>query len=138
MTKVWKPSNTIVVVNSIPVQGFASGTMVTIEWNSEKFSQVVGAGGDVTTVESEDKSGTITINLKQDSPTRKAFDSLWANGLIFSALVKNTNPGPARGAGYKGQSCFMERPSEEMAEEVGGIEYTVKAQRLMPLNMVTS
>jgi hypothetical protein len=58
-----------VIVNGVPVTGYADGTFVKVARTKPGFTMVVGADGSQSRSRTADKSGTIEITLLQTSPS---------------------------------------------------------------------
>ena len=87
--KNYDPLKIIVVLGEIQFQGFAEGTFVTTEQETDTFTKSVGAGGDVTRVRNHNNSGRMTVTLIQTSPTN---DLLSARFNVDKATGLNTAP----------------------------------------------
>ncbi len=89
--KNFDPTAVVLSIASIPVFGFATGTMINAERNTDSFSLVMGAKGDGTRVRSRDRSGKITFNLMAASScnaqltNQVAIDEL--TGLGYGAMI---------------------------------------------------
>jgi hypothetical protein len=60
----------------IIVEGYADGSFVEIEEETEGFEDYSGTDGSVSRSKSSDERGTVTIKLAQTSPTNVLFSSL--------------------------------------------------------------
>jgi len=65
----YDPKKIVITFGGILIQGFAEGTFVNAERNEDAFEISVGAGGDVTRVRNQNKSGLVTLTLQAESPT---------------------------------------------------------------------
>jgi hypothetical protein len=77
-----------------PISGFASGSFITAEMNTDAFSSVSGADGEVARAASADNRGTITFTLLQTSLSNDFLSVLHAadraTGLgLFALLVRD-------------------------------------------------
>jgi len=63
----YNPAQVIVTFGGVPILGYADGTFVQIDPNSDKFTKVVGADGDVGFAMSADNTHTVVITLIQTS-----------------------------------------------------------------------
>ena len=63
----YDPKQYALVFNGLLIQGFASGTFISISKDTAPFSDIVGAYGEVTRVRSHDRRATVTITLTQAS-----------------------------------------------------------------------
>lgn len=77
MADQYDPRLVAVIVNGRQIVGFAEGTFIEGERNTERYSADVGAKGEVTFVRSADDTGTITITLKHNSPSNPYLYELW-------------------------------------------------------------
>lgn len=57
------------VFNGYIIVGVAEGSWFTLEQGADAATKTVGAYGDVTYTYSADRSATVTVRLKQDSPS---------------------------------------------------------------------
>lgn len=74
--KEYDPTLIAIIFAGITVEGFADGEFVTVEHDSDAFSDVVGTDGGVSRARSSDERGTITVKLMQTSPTNAAFSAM--------------------------------------------------------------
>lgn len=65
----YDPQSVIVTVFGTPISGFADGEFVKAERNSDAVATVIGADGEGTRVRSANKSGKVTITLRDASPS---------------------------------------------------------------------
>jgi hypothetical protein len=76
----------IVTVGGVPISGFTEGTAIEIVRNEPTWSMIVGSDGLVTRSKTNNFSGTLTITLKQSSPSNDVLSG-------FLALDEATNSG---------------------------------------------
>lgn len=94
----YDPSQVIVMIGGNLMQGFADGDFISIEREEQSFTKVVGADGFVSRAKTSNRSGTMTLTLKQTSPSNEilsdflAQDEANANG-IFQVLIKEGTGG---------------------------------------------
>lgn len=62
--KNYDPAKVILIYQGHIITGFAAGTFITAERDTDSFTDEVGADGVVTRVMSHDKRGTITVTLE--------------------------------------------------------------------------
>lgn len=65
--KSYNAAEVVIIFAGIPMEGLADGTFVTVARNNQAFSLAVGSDGEGARAKSNDKSGTITITLMQNS-----------------------------------------------------------------------
>jgi phage terminase large subunit-like protein len=69
--------NTAVVVSGVEITGWAEGDdVIDIQHAADAISSTVGAGGEMVTSISADRSGTIKFKLQQTSPSNKFLNDL--------------------------------------------------------------
>ena len=71
------PNRVTVSVAGTAIVGFADDKVM-VERANNSWELVVGADGEATRVKSNDKSGTITINLQQSSPSNDFLSAIFA------------------------------------------------------------
>lgn len=69
-----------------PIQGFAKGTFIKVEFDEDQVTKTVGAQGAVTATVSNNRAGKATFTLVQGSPT---------NDVLSKASAANQAPGQA-------------------------------------------
>lgn len=67
--RTYNPALVSIVYGPKLITGFADDTAITVERMSDTWNDQVGTDGFVTRSPSNDKRGTITINLTQSSPS---------------------------------------------------------------------
>lgn len=92
--RTYDPKSVIVVVGGIPMSGFSDGTFLEIDRNEPTWNVVVGADGLVTRGKTNNFSGTMTLTLKQSSPSNDVLSGFMAldeatNNGVFVVLVKD-------------------------------------------------
>lgn len=92
--RTYDPKQVIVVVGGVPMSGFSDGTFLEIDRNEPTWNTVVGADGLVTRGKTNNFSGTMTLTLKQSSPSNDVLSGFMAldeatNNGVFVVLVKD-------------------------------------------------
>lgn len=90
----YDPKQVIVTIGAVPMSGFSDGTFLEIDRNEPTWNTVVGADGLVTRGKTNNFSGTLTLTLKQSSPSNDVLSGFMAvdeatNLGIFPVLVKD-------------------------------------------------
>ena len=91
--RTYDPKQVIITVGGVPMSGFSDGTFLEIDRNEPTWNMVVGADGLVTRGKTNNFSGTMTLTLKQSSPSNDVLSGFMAieeasNGVVFPILVK--------------------------------------------------
>ncbi len=92
--RTYDPKQVIITINGIPMSGFSDGTFLEIDRNEPTWNMVVGADGLVTRGKTNNFSGTLTLTLKQSSPSNDALSAIMAideatNAGVVPVLVKD-------------------------------------------------
>lgn len=74
--RTFDPKKVIVTFGGAQISGYADGTFISIERNSDTFETVSGADGAVSRAKINDKTGTLTLTLKQTSPSNAILSAL--------------------------------------------------------------
>lgn len=69
--------------------GIAKGVFVKVSRTSDQFTTSVGSRGEVTRVESNDKTGTVVITLKRSSAANNILSAKLAQKVVGPLLVKD-------------------------------------------------
>lgn len=90
----YDPSEVVITISGVPMSGFSDGTFLEIDRNEPTWNTVVGADGLVTRGKTNNFSGTLTLTLKQSSPSNDVLSGLMAldeanNTGVFPILVKD-------------------------------------------------
>ena len=75
-SKDYDPLKVAIHIGGIAVEGFADGTFITVNRNSQSWTNQSGAGGESARSKSNDKSGTVELTLMQSSLTNDRLSSL--------------------------------------------------------------
>lgn len=125
--RTYDASQVVLTINGAVIGGYADGTFINVEREEPSFTKVVGADGTVSRAKSNNKSGTLTITLKQTSPSNDvlsallAQDELNADG-VFPVLLKD-NSGETRI--FSGTGWVQGFPPSEFAKEISEREWLI-------------
>lgn len=114
--------NTLNVDDSI-MTGFMDGTGIAIEKNEDDGAIHVGADGVATWSESNDNTATLTITLKQVSPSLRVLRNLAKEKREFSFSLIDNNTGGLKVTST--QARILRTPGLEAGDEVGGVEIQI-------------
>ena len=67
--KNYNPKNIVFTFDGFLITGFADGTFISVERSEDSFTTAVGAGGDVTRIATNNRSGVATLTLQQTAPS---------------------------------------------------------------------
>ncbi|MBT4263805.1 MAG: DUF3277 family protein [Deltaproteobacteria bacterium] len=127
------PAEVDVIIAGNMLTGFADGTFVDIERDTDTFEDVSGASGEVARGMKNDKRGNITITLMQTSDDNKTLSNLHladeASGSgTFPSLVKD-NSGESF---HSGGVCWIKKPAKAgYSKGVETREWTIRVAHLI-------
>ena len=130
--KTYNAHEVSVIVGARPITGLASGDAVTIERESDSWTDAVGISGEVTRSGSADKRGTITIRLQQSSSDNDylsalvAADEMAKTGVV-PILIRDSNGNSL----YAAEQGWIKKPaSATFAKEAGEREWIIRCARI--------
>lgn len=130
----YAPEKVAIIFGGAIMSGYADGTFVNIERNTETFQTVVGADGESTRVKSADQSGKVTITLKQSSDSNdilsgfEAADAASLQGYL-PLLVKDANGRSL----YAAENAWIEKPADaEFGKDLNTREWVIQCDKLIP------
>ena len=112
--RTFDPDGLSVIVANIPVDGWAAGEFLTIEMESDSFTDTAGSGGEIARVKTMDRRATVKIILLQTSPTNAAFEALHnldinaPNGAGVGSLMIRDRSGTAM---YRADKVWIMKPA---------------------------
>ncbi len=116
--------NTQAIVAGNIITGFADGDAISAEPNEDKWSQTVGADGNVTYNESNNDTATFTLKLKPESASVPVLLQLYKSGESFDVMLHDTKLNKR----VTGEDCRIQKlPPFTRAEEVEALEYVILA-----------
>lgn len=117
----YDPKDVKVVVDGAVLTGFADGTFVQCQKNTETYSMDVGALGEVDFSKSADETGQITVTLKHTSPSNRTLTkhAKGRNSFPVQVIDRNTN-----GVTAGGTECRIQKlPDQERSKEISSLEW---------------
>jgi len=125
--RTYDPKEVILLMDGIPISGYADGTFVMVERTSDAFTKVSGSDGDVSRVKTNDKSGTITVTLAQTSPGNDILTGLALldeqsnSGVVPVAVVDKSG----RSTYASGFGWVRKMPNSEFSKDVSNREWII-------------
>jgi hypothetical protein len=119
------------------IRGFAAGTFVVVERETDTYSKSTGADGDTTRVRSRNKSGSITITLQAESPSNAIL-----SGFLVADELTGTGKGPVLVTNANetaniaaGPEAWVRKPANmEYADTASNREWVIDVGRLELFN----
>lgn len=133
MTTKYKADNVWITVAGVPLMSVAEGTFIEASWNNDDYELSAGAYGDQTRSENLDKSGEISVTLKQTSPSNQHLIQLNQSGILVPCKVADISGNPGEMIGVRGVDCSVEKADFARADSPEDHEYVIKAAELKPM-----
>lgn len=76
-SQTYDPGAVVIAVRGIPLTGYAPGTFINIQRAVDGLATVIGADGEGTFVRSRNRSGTITLTLRAESPSNDVLAAMY-------------------------------------------------------------
>ncbi|UUV27059.1 MULTISPECIES: DUF3277 family protein [Lysinibacillus] len=116
--------NTQAVVAGNILTGFGDGDAISAEPNEDKWTQSVGADGNVSWNESNNETGTFTFKLKPESASIPVLHQLYKSGESFDVMLHDTELNTR----VTGEDCRIQKwPTFSRAEETEPREIVILA-----------
>jgi hypothetical protein len=121
-----------IIVGGVPMSGLADGTFVSISRDEQAFTKVTGADGSTSRSKSANKAGTITITLKQTSPSNDVLSGFMiadeqGNAGVVPVMVKDTG---GRTLHYASAAWVQQAPDQDFAKELSEREWIMDCARI--------
>lgn len=115
-TKVYDADQITISFGTATLKGLSEDDFVTIEQDTDDFTDVVGVDGEVTRSKTNDRRGTLTVRLMQTSDSNDLLSAInnadfrAANGAGISAvMVRDRGTGRAL---YAGPESWIAKPPQ--------------------------
>jgi hypothetical protein len=125
--RTYDPKSVIITVGGVPMSGFSDGTFCEIVRDEATWTKVVGADGYVTRGKTNNFSGTMTLTLKQSSPSNDvlsgfiALDELTNSGIV-PVLVKDLS---GNSTYFSGQGWVQQYSNSTFDKAITDREWTI-------------
>ena len=128
-------SQVAVIVGGVPLEGFADGSRVTVEFDEEQFTKVTGSDGLTTRSKSNNYAGSVTVTLQQSSRSNDVLSGLWnadrvRNAGVVPILIKDNSGRTLWAAEH---AWVQQMPGQEFAKEVSDREWILDTDKLTGL-----
>lgn len=100
--RTFDPSQVIIIVGGVPMSGFSDGTFIEVVRDEAAWTKVTGADGFTTRGKTNNRSGTITLTLKQSSPSNDVL-----SGILIGDELTNAGVIPILIKDLSGNSVFF-------------------------------
>lgn len=121
MARTYSPKDVSVSFNNYELTGYAEDEFISADYNEDAAAPVVGNDGQVSRSVNPDLSGTITVTLKQTSPSNDILSALAIrdriDGSAVGAILIKDNKGTSLAAGA--DAWIQKPPAMAFARDVG-------------------
>ncbi len=133
--KQYDPKKIPIIFGGQLISGFADGTFITIKRQTDAFTSMAGADGEVAVVQSADKRGEIVITLLQTSASNDILSAKMAaqelSGIVGEPFLAKDLLGTTLAAS---DACWIKKYADvELGKEVSAREWTLECN---PLNLL--
>lgn len=128
----YDPAQIIVSIAGIPISGYTDATFLEIVRNEDTWSMVTGADGYTTRGKTNNKSGQITLTLKQSSPSNDVLSGLMqldelSNSGIFPILIKDIS---GNSTYFSGQGWIQSWPTSTFDKAITDRQWIIAVAEL--------
>jgi secreted protein with Ig-like and vWFA domain len=128
----YDPKAVIITIGGVPMSGFSDGTFVEIVRDEATWSKIVGADGFVTRGKTNNFSGTLTLTLKQSSPSNDVLSGFiisdeLTNAVIIPILVKDLS---GNSTYFAAQGWVQAYANSTFGKEINDREWTIALANL--------
>lgn len=125
--RTYDASEVVVSIGGVPMSGFTDGTFVEVSRNEPTWNMVVGADGLVSRSKTNNFSGTLTLTLKQTSPSNDVLSGLLAadelsNQGVFPILIKDLS---GNSLYFSAQGWISQYANSTFAKEITDRTWTI-------------
>ncbi len=125
--RTYDPKAVIITIGNVPISGFSDGTFLEIARDEATWTKVVGADGYVTRGKTNNFTGTMTLTLKQSSPsndvlsTFMALDEVSGTGIV-PILVKDLS---GNSTYFTAQGWVRQFATSTFGKDINDREWTI-------------
>lgn len=125
--RTYDPKQVIITVGGIPMSGFADGTFLTVDRDDDQWAKVTGADGTSTRVKSNNRSGNMTITLKQSSPSNDVLSGFanvdeLTNAGVVPILIKDLS---GNSLYFSATGWVKKYPSSEFGKDLANRDWVL-------------
>lgn len=125
--RTFDPASVVITVGGVPMSGFADGTFLLVDRDEDAFVKVTGADGTSTRVKSNNRAGTLTLTLKQSSPSNDVLSGFaildeLSNSGVVPVLVKDLS---GNSLYFSATGWIQKMPASEFGKEINNREWII-------------
>lgn len=123
--KTYAPDKVTVVFGGAILTGYAEDSFIKIEMSTEAFTMHVGGDGEVSRTRNVDRTGKVTVKLKQTSDSNDILSAFYTADITslqgYLPVIVKDNAGRTLAAG---SSAWIQKlPDTEFGKEIGEREW---------------
>lgn len=130
--KTYAPDKVTVVFGGAILTGYAEDSFVKVETNNEAFTTHVGGDGEVSRTRNVDRTGKVTVKLKQSSDSNAVLSALYIADMTslqgYLPIIVKDNNGSTLAAGSS--AWISKLPDAEFGKEIGEREWIIEVADL--------
>lgn len=125
--KTYAPDKVTVVFGGAILTGYAEDSFIKIEMSTEAFTMHVGGDGEVSRTRNVDRTGKVTVKLKQTSDSNDILSAFYTADITslqgYLPVIVKDNAGRTVAAG---SSAWIQKlPDTEFGKEIGEREWII-------------
>lgn len=125
--KTYAPDKVTVVFDGAILTGYAEDSFIKIEMSTEAFTMHVGGDGEVSRTRNVDRTGKVTVKLKQTSDSNDILSAFYTADITslqgYLPVIVKDNAGRTLAAG---SSAWIQKlPDTEFGKEIGEREWII-------------
>lgn len=125
--KTYAPDKVTVVFGGAILTGYAEDSFIKIEMSTEAFTMHVGGDGEVSRTRNVDRTGKVTVKLKQTSDSNDILSAFYTADITslqgYLPVIVKDNAGRTLAAG---SSAWIQKlPETEFGKEIGEREWVL-------------
>lgn len=130
--KQFDPNDIVVTFRGQLLTGYMSGTFLNAGRNEDSYEKTAGAGGDITRVRKNDRSGLVVLTLQAEAPSNKVLSDAYIldekSGTGFGPiLIENLNGDTLLTAA----EAWVRKPADvEYSDGASGREWSIECAQL--------
>ena len=128
----YDPKNNVLTIDAVPMSGFADGTYITVTFDEDAFTKVVGADGEVSRAKSNNYSGSVVATFVQTSMSNDVLSAIalldkLSNSGVVPVLLKEIG---TNNIVMSGEGWIKKVPDIVYSKEVENREWTLDLANL--------
>ena len=133
----YDPKKVIVTFGGVPINGFASGTFISVAASAERYQRVTGADGEVSRAKSADNTHEVTITLLQASGSNQHLHDVEAMDRLADTGIRELSITDLNGETvmFWPEAWITGTPDLGFAAEQTDREWTLNTGQIAELNV---